>query len=113
MRSIALYELINWCFVSFSDKDRQDKTRAERMARIDKVFETAMTNADHNDVLVRNKLKSYQQSVWLYLNNLIQMSLILKTFKAEDRKPRLKNFITRANVALEKYRHRTQEFQFC
>lgn len=32
------------------------------------------------------------------------MSLILKTYKAEDRKPKLKNFITRANIALERYR---------
>lgn len=41
------------------------------------------------------------------------MSLILKTFKAEDRKPNLKNFISRANVALERFKNKTSEYLFC
>ena len=34
------------------------------------------------------------------------MSLLLKTYKPEDRKPNLKNFILNANRALERYRFR-------
>jgi phosphatidylinositol 4-kinase len=41
------------------------------------------------------------------------MSLILKTYKPEDRKPKLKNFITRANIALEKYKMKNQDHFFC
>ena len=41
------------------------------------------------------------------------MSLLLKTYKPEDRKPNLKNFILNANRALERYRFRNQEFLFC
>ncbi|CAK67262.1 unnamed protein product (macronuclear) [Paramecium tetraurelia] len=115
-KSIALYQLIKWCWVSYSDRDRTDKNKMKRLQRIDDQFEQSMLtlNNDHNAVKIPNlQLKSYQSVVDLYLNNLIQMSLILKTYKPEERKPKLKNFITRANVALEKYRLKHQEYYFC
>lgn len=48
-RSVALYELINWCFVSYSDKDRMDKTKNERLTRIDSVLENAMATTNNSD----------------------------------------------------------------
>lgn len=41
------------------------------------------------------------------------MSLILKTHKIEDRKRILKDYIAKANKALERYRDRNREVNYC
>lgn len=51
-QSVALYELINWCFVSYSDKDRMDKVRHERLTRIDSVLENAMATTNNSDSVI-------------------------------------------------------------
>ena len=74
--------------------------------------------ADSNSATVRDhflekaqKLK-YQQSVNSFITNLIELSLILKTHKIEDRKRILKDYIQKANKAMERYRDRNRDVNY-
>lgn len=59
-----------------------------------------------------NKLK-YEQSVRLFINNLIEISLTLKSKRPEDRKQVLKDYISKANRAVDRYRERNKEVLYC
>lgn len=56
---------------------------------------------------------NYEQSVNSFISNLIELSLILKTHKPEDRKKMLKDYIVKANKALYRYKERNSEILLC
>lgn len=72
---------------------------------------SSSTVRDH--FLEKAQKMKYQQSVNSFITNLIELSLILKTHKIEDRKRILKDYISKANKALERYRDRNREVPYC